>query len=62
MPEWTNEELEAVIGEVARRSTVDPEFRALALKDAPRRSPWSAAAPLQRISPISSSSTRAPRK
>jgi hypothetical protein len=34
MPEWTNEELQAVLGEVARRSTVDPEFRALALKDA----------------------------
>jgi hypothetical protein len=34
MPEWTNEELQAVIAEVARRSTIDPDFRALALKDA----------------------------
>jgi len=31
---WTIEELETVFAEIARRSSVDPEFRALALKDA----------------------------
>jgi hypothetical protein len=34
MPKWTIDELEAVLAEVARRSSVDPDFRALALKDA----------------------------
>lgn len=33
MPKWTIDELEAVLAEVARRSSVDPDFRALALKD-----------------------------
>lgn len=30
---WTNEEMQEVVQEVLRRSSVDPEFRALALKD-----------------------------
>jgi len=34
MSKWTIEELETVFAEIARRSSVDPEFRALALKDA----------------------------
>lgn len=33
MAKWTIDELEAVLAEVARRSSVDPDFRALALKD-----------------------------
>jgi len=31
---WTIEELETVLAEIARRSSADPEFRALALRDA----------------------------
>jgi hypothetical protein len=31
--EWTNEELQEVVQEILRRSSVDPEFRALALRD-----------------------------
>jgi len=31
--EWTNEELQPVLQEILRRSSVDPEFRALALRD-----------------------------
>src|SRR5436309_2704484 len=34
MPKWTVDELEAILAEIARRSSVDPDFRALALKDA----------------------------
>jgi hypothetical protein len=34
MPKWTPNELEAVLAEIARRSSVDPDFRALAIKDA----------------------------
>jgi hypothetical protein len=33
MAKWTIDELEAALAEVARRSSVDPDFRALALKD-----------------------------
>jgi hypothetical protein len=35
MNNWTNEELQRVLAEVARRSAIDQEFRALALRDAP---------------------------
>jgi hypothetical protein len=34
MADWKKDELQAAIAEVARRSTVDPDFRALAVKDA----------------------------
>lgn len=34
MSEWTQEEVQDVLGEVARRATVDREFRAMALADA----------------------------
>jgi len=34
MKYWKNEELQHVLAEVARRSATDPEFRALALRDA----------------------------
>ncbi len=33
MADWSNEEFTQVVGEVLRRSSVDPEFRALAVKD-----------------------------
>lgn len=33
MKEWTNEELQNVFSEAARRAAVNPEFRALALRD-----------------------------
>jgi len=33
MKNWTNEELHDVFSEVARRAAVNPEFRALALRD-----------------------------
>lgn len=33
MADWTEQELIQVVGEVLRRSTVDPEFRALAQKN-----------------------------
>jgi hypothetical protein len=33
MNEWTNDELTGVLSEIARRSTVDLEFRNLALKN-----------------------------
>lgn len=33
MAEWTNDELQAVVSEVSRRASVDPDFRALAVKD-----------------------------
>jgi hypothetical protein len=33
MNNWTNEELQRTLNEVARRSTIDPEFRALALEN-----------------------------
>ena len=34
MSNWTREELQQLFEEVARRATVDPAFRALALEDA----------------------------
>jgi hypothetical protein len=34
MKSWTNEKLQRVLAEVAQRSAIDPEFRALALLDA----------------------------
>ena len=33
MADWTDDELNQVVGEVLRRTSVDPEFRALALND-----------------------------
>lgn len=33
MAEWTNDELQAVVSEVSRRASVDPDFRGLAIKD-----------------------------
>lgn len=33
MEKWTNEELQRIFSEVARRAAVDPGFRVLALKD-----------------------------
>jgi hypothetical protein len=33
MADWTDDELMQVVGEVLRRSSVDPEFRELALQD-----------------------------
>jgi bacteriocin-like protein len=33
MAEWTNDELNQVVGEVLRRTSIDPEFRALALNE-----------------------------
>src|SRR4051794_30499695 len=32
--EWTNEELQEVVQEILRRSSIDPEFRSLTLRDA----------------------------
>lgn len=34
MENWNNEELQRVLDEVARKSAIDSEFRALALRDA----------------------------
>lgn len=34
MRDWTNEELQHMLAEVARRAVVNPEFRELALRDA----------------------------
>lgn len=34
MQDWTNEELEQALLQVAQRATADPEFRALAIRDA----------------------------
>jgi hypothetical protein len=33
MNSWTNEELQNTFAEIARRAAINPEFRALALKD-----------------------------
>lgn len=33
MADWTDDELNQVVGEVLRRTSIDPEFRALALKE-----------------------------
>ena len=33
MPEWTQEEVHKILNEVARKSSVDPEFRKLCLTD-----------------------------
>ena len=43
MNDWTNEELQQTFAEVARRAAVNPEFRALALRDS--------AAAIARVSP-----------
>ena len=43
MNDWTNEELQRTFSEVARRAAVNPEFRALALRDS--------AAAIARINP-----------
>jgi hypothetical protein len=34
MAKWTIDELDAVLAEIARRAKVDPDFRALAIRDA----------------------------
>jgi bacteriocin-like protein len=33
MADWTEDELNQVVGEVLRRTSIDPEFRALALNE-----------------------------